>query len=82
MTGRRLLLLPAPLRLRRPSGFRVKVAVFMLPLLLPVGQNLSRQPAGADGGPLRRAAPAPANSANSAAVAGSWLDAEIPDPRR
>lgn len=40
-----------PFGLLRVSPFRLKVAVFMLPLLLPVGQNLSQRPAGADGGP-------------------------------
>ena len=72
---------PEPLRgalaRLRPSPFRLKVAVFMLPLLLPVGQNLSQRPAGADGGgphaphaPRRAAAEArPAPAPNAAAGA-------------
>ncbi len=67
-----------------PSPFRVKVAVFMLPLLLPVGQNLSQQPAEADGGPAAdrvvEAAGASAGGRGNlepvAAVSPAWTDPE------
>ena len=66
MRNRRNLLTRAARRMK-PSPFRVKVAVFMLPLLLPVGKNLSQQPAEADGGLAVRPAPRDAATASGAA---------------
>ena len=66
-----------------PSRMRLKVSVFMVPLLLPVGQNLSRQPAGADGSrEPERMAVAEATATNpeqAQAVGPGWNKADAPE---
>ena len=56
----------------RSSRFRLKVAVFMLPLLLPVGQNLSQRPVGAAGGLGTAADGSAANPRPDAGVDPPW----------
>lgn len=67
-----------------PSPFRVKVAVFMIPLLMPIGQNLRQVPAGADDHravtPAREAGNPQSKSAASPAGAGRGLSDDGIEP--